>query len=60
MHAILLIEDIADNAALVKRVLNSQGYVVTWAETAEGGLAGRNGADDGQCVWLQRLREQAN
>ncbi len=39
MHAILLIEDIADNAALVKRVLNSQGYVVTWAETAEGGLA---------------------
>ncbi len=39
MHTILLIEDIADNAALVKRVLSSQGYTVTWAETAEAGLA---------------------
>ncbi len=39
MHNILLIEDIADNASLVKRVLNSQGYAVTWAETAEAGLA---------------------
>ncbi len=39
MHSILLIEDIADNASLVKRVLSSQGYAVTWAETAEAGLA---------------------
>ncbi len=39
MHNILLIEDIADNASLVKRVLSSQGYAVTWAETAEAGLA---------------------
>ncbi len=39
MHSILLIEDIADNAILVKRVLGSQGYTVTWAETAEAGLA---------------------
>ncbi len=39
MHTILLIEDIADNASLVRRVLGSQGYTVTWAETAEAGLA---------------------
>jgi two-component system cell cycle response regulator DivK len=39
MHSILLIEDIADNASLVKRVLSSQGYAITWAETAEAGLA---------------------
>jgi two-component system, cell cycle response regulator DivK len=39
MHNILLIEDIPDNAMLVLRVLNSQGYQVTWAETAEAGLA---------------------
>jgi DNA-binding response OmpR family regulator len=38
MAKILLIEDIPDNAALVKRVLNSQGYTVIWAETAEAGL----------------------
>ncbi len=39
MPKILLIEDIADNASLVQRVLNSQGYQVTWAETAEAGLS---------------------
>ena len=39
MTRILLIEDIPDNAALVQRILNSQGYQVTWAETAEEGLA---------------------
>ena len=39
MPNILLIEDIADNASLVQRVLNSQGYQVTWAETAEAGLS---------------------
>ncbi len=38
MPRILLIEDIADNASLVKRVLNSQGYEVSWAQTAEEGL----------------------
>ncbi len=39
MPKILLIEDIPDNASLVKRVLNSQGYYVAWAETAEAGLS---------------------
>ncbi len=39
MHTILLIEDIADNASLVRRVLSSQGYTITWVETAEAGLA---------------------
>ncbi len=39
MPKILLIEDIPDNASLVKRVLHSQGYSITWAETAEAGLA---------------------
>lgn len=39
MPKILLIEDIPDNASLVKRVLNSQGYHVAWAETAEAGLS---------------------
>ena len=39
MPDILLIEDIADNASLVKRVLGSQGYAVRWAATAEAGLA---------------------
>jgi DNA-binding response OmpR family regulator len=38
MTKILMIEDIADNATLVKRVLVSQGYEVYWAETAEIGL----------------------
>lgn len=38
MPNILLIEDIPDNASLVKRVLQSQGYNVIWAETAEAGL----------------------
>lgn len=38
MPKILLIEDIADNASLVKRVLGSQGYEVSWAQTAEDGL----------------------
>jgi two-component system, cell cycle response regulator DivK len=39
MPDILLIEDIADNAALVQRVLGSQGYTIRWADTAEAGLA---------------------
>lgn len=39
MGDILLIEDIADNASLVKRVLGSQGHNVRWAATAEAGLA---------------------
>jgi CheY-like chemotaxis protein len=39
MPHILLIEDIADNATLVQRVLSSQGYQVTWAANAEEGLA---------------------
>ena len=39
MPKILLIEDIPDNASLVQRVLNSQGYQVIWAETAEAGLS---------------------
>ncbi len=39
MPNILLIEDIPDNALLVKRVLGSQGYSVTWVETAEDGLS---------------------
>jgi two-component system cell cycle response regulator DivK len=39
MPNILLIEDIPDNASLVQRVLNSQGYHVAWAETAEQGLS---------------------
>ncbi len=39
MPKILLIEDIPDNASLVKRVLFSQGYDITWAATAEAGLA---------------------
>jgi two-component system cell cycle response regulator DivK len=39
MPTILMIEDVADNAYLVKRVLSSQGYDILWAETAEGGLA---------------------
>jgi len=39
MPDVLLIEDIADNAQLVKRVLASQGYNVAWAETAEAGLS---------------------
>jgi DNA-binding response OmpR family regulator len=38
MPKVLVIEDIADNAALVDRVLTSQGYEVFWAETAEAGL----------------------
>lgn len=38
MPTILMIEDIADNASLVKRVLGSQGYEILWAETAESGL----------------------
>ena len=38
MPKILMIEDIPDNATLVKRVLASQGYEIYWAETAESGL----------------------
>ena len=39
MPTILVIEDIADNATLVKRILASQGYEVLWAQDAESGLA---------------------
>ena len=39
MSDILLVEDIADNASLVKRVLGSLGHTVRWAATAEAGLA---------------------
>lgn len=39
MPDILLIEDIPDNASLVKRILASQGYTITWAASAEEGLA---------------------
>lgn len=35
---ILLIEDISDNAALVKKVLESQGCDVVWTNSAEAGL----------------------
>lgn len=38
MMDVLYIEDIADNASLVQRVLTSQGYTVHWAATAEEGL----------------------
>ena len=37
MPKILLIEDISDNAILVKKALGSQGYDVIWADTAEAG-----------------------
>jgi two-component system, cell cycle response regulator DivK len=39
MPDILIIEDFADNATLVSRVLTSQGYTTRWAATAEDGLA---------------------
>ncbi len=39
MLDVLYIEDIADNASLVQRVLSSQGYNVRWAQTAEEGLS---------------------
>ncbi len=38
MPKILLIEDISDNAILVKKALGTQGYDVVWADTAETGL----------------------
>lgn len=38
MRKILVIEDIEDNATLVRRVLHSQGYQVLWADTGEAGL----------------------
>jgi len=39
MTRILYIEDIADNAALVQRIMDAQGYRLDWADTAEAGLA---------------------
>lgn len=39
MAYILLIEDNPDNAFLVKRILEAQGYEIGWASTAEDGLA---------------------
>jgi len=38
MPRILLIEDISDNAVLVKKALGSQGLDVVWVDTAEAGL----------------------
>jgi len=38
MPSILLIEDISDNAVLVKKALGSQGLDVVWVDTAEAGL----------------------
>ena len=38
MPRILYIEDNADNAALVQRILTTQDYEVAWADTAESGL----------------------
>ena len=35
---ILLVEDLDDNATLVRKVLNAQGYEVLWANTGEKGL----------------------
>lgn len=38
MAKILLIEDVDDNATLVRKVLTSRGYQFLWAKTAEAGL----------------------
>ncbi len=38
MAKILLIEDVDDNATLVRKVLASRGYEFLWAKTAEAGL----------------------
>ncbi len=38
MAKILYIEDLPDNATLVRRVLTSQGHEFLWAENAESGL----------------------
>jgi DNA-binding response OmpR family regulator len=35
---ILLVEDLDDNARLVRKVLSAQGYDVLWANTGEKGL----------------------
>ena len=35
---ILLVEDLDDNATLVRKVLSAQGYDVLWANTGERGL----------------------
>ncbi|HBX70972.1 MAG TPA: hypothetical protein DEH25_16745 [Chloroflexi bacterium] len=35
---ILLVEDLDDNATLVRKVLTAQGYEVLWANTGEKGL----------------------
>ncbi len=35
---ILLVEDLDDNATLVRKVLTAQGYDVLWANTGEKGL----------------------
>ncbi len=35
MPTILLIEDIADNATLVKKVLSAKGYEIIWAKNGE-------------------------
>ncbi len=35
---ILLVEDLDDNATLVRKVLNAQGYNVLWANTGKRGL----------------------
>ena len=38
MSKILLIEDIDDNAALIKKVVTSRGYDIFWAKNGESGL----------------------
>lgn len=38
MAKILLIEDLNDNANLVRKILTSQGYEFYWANTAEVGI----------------------
>lgn len=36
---ILLVEDLDDNATLVRKVLNARGYDVLWADSGKKGLA---------------------
>ena len=43
---ILLVEDLDDNATLVRKVLAAQGYEVFWANTGEKGLEMANDTDN--------------
>ncbi len=38
MAKILLVEDLSDNANLVRKILTANGYEFLWAETAEKGI----------------------